>query len=247
MYCIETPDDAWRTEKEKWELHVEMMEYIVAAHILDGVVHSIGDHFEGVALWMPPGCNADSYSTLFKSGTWRLHYKLSKEGKKRYFEEFMTVLHDTKHDVLKENDDNSWYLVYIGVVPEAQGRGLASQLVNHVAKKCDQDKVSMYLESSKERNNRLYQKLGFKLKTTIQMTRSETPVPLYIMVRDAQPILPPPAAAAPEKPTGRRSSCARPGRLSISLTITDAMPQLAKKVHKSQLHQYKPNIFCESA
>lgn len=27
------------------------------------------------------------------------------------------------------------YLVYIGVVPEAQGRGLASQLVNHVAKK----------------------------------------------------------------------------------------------------------------
>jgi hypothetical protein len=158
----------------------------------------------------------------------------------------MTVLHDTKHDVLKENDDNSWYLVYIGVVPEAQGRGLASQLVNHVAKKCDQD-VPMYLESSKERNNRLYQKLGFKLKTTIQMTRSETPVPLYIMVRDAQPILPPPAAAAPEKPTGRRSSCARPGRLSISLTITDAMPQLAKKVHKSQLHQYKPNIFCESA
>lgn len=51
MYCIETPDDAWRTEKEKWELHVEIMEYIVAAHILSGTVHSIGDNFEGVALW----------------------------------------------------------------------------------------------------------------------------------------------------------------------------------------------------
>lgn len=45
---------------------------------------------------MPPGKNMDDWFTIFRSGMWRLWWKLTKEGKKRYFEEFLDVLHQTK-------------------------------------------------------------------------------------------------------------------------------------------------------
>src|ERR1700733_13334075 len=42
---------------------------------------------------MPPGKNMDDYLTMLRSGMWRLSYKLSAEGKKRFFTEFLPLLH----------------------------------------------------------------------------------------------------------------------------------------------------------
>jgi len=49
-YFIDVPDREHWTEEEKWALHVEILEYITYAHILKGLVTTVGD-FEGVALW----------------------------------------------------------------------------------------------------------------------------------------------------------------------------------------------------
>jgi hypothetical protein len=49
-YFIDVPDRAHWTEEEKWALHVEILEYITYAHILKGLVTTVGD-FETVALW----------------------------------------------------------------------------------------------------------------------------------------------------------------------------------------------------
>jgi hypothetical protein len=49
-YFIDVPDREHWTEAEKWALHVEIMEYITYAHILKGLVTTVGD-FEAVALW----------------------------------------------------------------------------------------------------------------------------------------------------------------------------------------------------
>ena len=81
---------------------------------------------------MPPGENMDHWSTVFRSGMWRLRYQLSPSGRKRFFNEFLPLLHTTKHDVLQGSDDNSWYLVYIGTKPEARGRGYARALIEMV-------------------------------------------------------------------------------------------------------------------
>lgn len=81
---------------------------------------------------MPPGENMDDWYTMFKSGMWRLRYQLSTEGRKRFFTEFLPLLHTTKHDVLQEHDDKSWYLVYIGTKPEARGKGYARALIEMV-------------------------------------------------------------------------------------------------------------------
>ena len=45
---------------------------------------------------MPPRQNMDDWLTIFRTGMWRLWYKLTPEGKRRYFGEFMDVLHQTK-------------------------------------------------------------------------------------------------------------------------------------------------------
>ena len=49
-YFIDVPDREHWTEEEKWALHVEILEYVTYAHILKGLVTTVGD-FEAVALW----------------------------------------------------------------------------------------------------------------------------------------------------------------------------------------------------
>lgn len=56
---------------------------------------------------MPPGENMDDYLTILRSGLWRLHYKLSAEGKIRFFDEFFPLLHDTKQEVMGDRDNDS--------------------------------------------------------------------------------------------------------------------------------------------
>jgi len=66
---------------------------------------------------------------------WRFRYKLSSEARKRFFTEFLPLLHDTKHEVLgKKEDPNSWYLVYIGTKTTARGKGYAKTLIEHTTK-----------------------------------------------------------------------------------------------------------------
>lgn len=50
-YMIDTPDRAHWTKEQKWNLHVEMMEYITYAHCLKGLATTIGEDYGCVALW----------------------------------------------------------------------------------------------------------------------------------------------------------------------------------------------------
>jgi len=88
----------------------------------------------------------DDLLTIFKSGMWRLYYKLSPEGRKRFFNEFFPLLHDTKYtlsclsadgraSVLGDRDEKAWYLVYIGTRPDSRGKGYARKLVEHITTK----------------------------------------------------------------------------------------------------------------
>lgn len=87
---------------------------------------------------MPPGKNMDDWWTVLRSGMWRLYYQLSAEGRKRYYDEMLPVLHHTKEEVMGERDDDCYYLVYIGTKPNARGRGYASKLLMDMM-----DKVSV--------------------------------------------------------------------------------------------------------
>lgn len=77
----------------------------------------------------PPGSDADSWYTLFRSGQWRLWYQLSFEGRQRYYNEMLPLLHHTKAEVLGQRDNDAYYLVYLGTKPHARGRGYARKLL----------------------------------------------------------------------------------------------------------------------
>jgi len=134
-YPIDTPDRMHWSEEERFELHKQAIEYVTYAHCLRGMVTTIGDNYNCVALWMPPGKNMDDWLTILRSGMWRLKFKFSKEGKQRFFEEFLPLLGSTKAEVLGERDGESWYLNYIGTKPGSRGKGYARKLIEHVTKR----------------------------------------------------------------------------------------------------------------
>ena len=134
-YAIDTPDRSHWTEEERFNLHRQAFEYITYAHCLNGLVTTVGENYGCVALWMPPGKNMDDWFTIFRSGMWRLKFQLSSEGKKRFFEEFLPLLHKTKEEVMGDRDDDSWYLVYIGTRPASREKGYARKLIEHITKK----------------------------------------------------------------------------------------------------------------
>lgn len=74
----------------------------------------------------------DDRMTMFRSGMWTLNLKLSRDGRRRFHTEFLPLLHHTKSEVLRDLDNDSWYLVYIGTKPGAQGRGYARRLIEYV-------------------------------------------------------------------------------------------------------------------
>lgn len=182
-YFIDVPDRVHWTEEQKWALHVEILEYITYAHILKGLVTTVGD-FEAVALWMPPGQNMDDYLTIFRSGMWRLNYRLSAEGKRRFFDEFLPLLHDTMHTALGDRELDAWYLVYLGTKPSGRGKGHARKLIEHVTRLADREGRPCYLESSNARNPPIYRKFGFEQTRTINLQRGGRNIPLDIMIRE---------------------------------------------------------------
>ena len=133
---------------------------------------------------MPPNCNMDDYFTMMRSGMWRLNYRLSAEGKRRFFTEFLPLLHDTKHSTLGARDDASWYLVYIGSCTRGRGKGYASKLIRHVTAQADKEGLPVYLESSNDKNPPIYRHFGFETVRTVYLHRAERNVPLDIMVRE---------------------------------------------------------------
>ncbi|KAK4236211.1 puromycin N-acetyltransferase [Achaetomium macrosporum] len=177
-------DGGISTEESKWKLHVDILTYTVASHCMSGLVTAVGPEYDSVALWVPPGKHLDGWWTQLRSGMWRLYFQLSPEGKKRYFQEILPLLHDTKAEVLGDRDHDAWYLVYLGTKPNSQGRGYAARLLQDMMARADAENRPMYLESSSQANNAYYEKFGFEVKRDVFLERGPVPVRLSIMVRE---------------------------------------------------------------
>lgn len=183
-YFIDTEDMSTHSEEHKWNLHFDILRYAVAAHCYNGIVTTIGPNYDAIALWMPPGRNMDDWFTIFRSGLWLLYFKLSREGKTRFYGEFLPLLHKTKHEILRERDNHSLYLVYVGTKPSARGKGYAQALIEHGLAMADEANIPTYLESSAKINELYYQKFDFVLEREIALERAEKPIKLGIMVRE---------------------------------------------------------------
>ena len=56
-----------------------------------------------------------------------------------------------------------YYLEYIGVEPELQGKAIGSAILRHLVNKADEEQVGCYLENANLRNVQFYQQVGFQI------------------------------------------------------------------------------------
>ncbi len=129
------------------------------------------DGFLGTAFWLPPGTHADEQAIFALLGS-----TVPKEDRAEVFSLFEKM--DRCHP-----EEPHWYLPMIGVDPSQQHKGVGSALMEHVLRRCDQERRLAYLESTSAASMRLYQRHGFAVLHTV---RTGTSPPIFPMVRKPQ-------------------------------------------------------------
>lgn len=71
-----------------------------------------------------------------------------------------------------------WYLPLIAADPNWIGQGLGTLLMKHALRRCDEEGVAAYLESSNPRNIPFYERHGFRIVGEIQHGSSPTMTPM---------------------------------------------------------------------
>jgi ribosomal protein S18 acetylase RimI-like enzyme len=71
-----------------------------------------------------------------------------------------------------------WYLPLIAADPKWIGQGLGALLMKHALRRCDEEGIAAYLESSNPRNISLYERHGFKIVGRIQSGSSPVVTPM---------------------------------------------------------------------
>ncbi|MBL8836387.1 MAG: GNAT family N-acetyltransferase [Alphaproteobacteria bacterium] len=71
-----------------------------------------------------------------------------------------------------------WYLPFIGVDPARQGTGLGAALLQPVLAACDAARLPAYLESTNPRNQRFYERHGFRAVGEIRVGACPPVVPM---------------------------------------------------------------------
>lgn len=72
-------------------------------------------------------------------------------------------------------DEPHWYLAFIGVDPARQGSGVGAALLRSRLRRCDEEGLPAYLESSNPANVPLYEHFGFQVTGTLELPE-EAPV-----------------------------------------------------------------------
>ena len=132
------------------ELHHESLRHgAVEVACVDGRV-------AGAAVWFPPG-------------TWSGTEVSALPGYLRAFGRRLVIVSQYQSVAVPAHplEQPHWYLAIIGVDPVRQGDGVGAALLRSRLRRCDQEGLPAYLESSKRGNVPLYQHFGFHVAATL--------------------------------------------------------------------------------
>jgi ribosomal protein S18 acetylase RimI-like enzyme len=113
------------------------------------------ENYAGAALWLPPGKELDEAAM-------EASLPPGREGEFAPVFEAMASYHP---------QEPHWYLPLIGVDPARHRNGYGAALLQDTLRRCDQDHVAAYLESTNPGNITLYQRHGFELRGTYRSGR----------------------------------------------------------------------------
>jgi ribosomal protein S18 acetylase RimI-like enzyme len=143
-------------------------------------IYTTTNGLKGCAVWLPPeGFPMDMFR-LLRLGFYQFPLKVQWNR----IGEFFKIFNEMEHFHLEDMPNPHWYLFMLGVSPDFQGRGVGSDLIHPVLEQSDREGVPCYLETSTERGVKFYQKHGFEVLRTDQLS---THAPRYwTMKRDPQ-------------------------------------------------------------
>lgn len=147
-----------RDSDRRPELLVRMFTGLTKATVAARGVAEKTPELNGVALWLPPGCDIGLWA-MARSGFAmpRFVMSLPRQDRKR----MMTVLSQIEERKQALMPEPHWYVAAIGIDPDHQGKGLGSALMRYGIARADRDKTPIYLETETESNVGFYQRLGF--------------------------------------------------------------------------------------
>lgn len=146
---------------------------VAARHLTlpHGEVYTTSGH-TGAALWAPPGTwelGPEEVEPLLPD----LRAVFGEEKFERSLEGM--ALMDERHPA-----EPHFYLLLLGVRPDAQSRGIGSALLQAVLERCDAAGLPAYLEATSPRNRILYERHGFRVTEVVELPDGP---PLWLMWR----------------------------------------------------------------
>lgn len=110
----------------------------------------------GAAVWFPPGNSLGTEVSALP-------------GYLRAFGRRLVIVSQYQSVAVSNHprEEPHWYLAIIGVDPVRQGNGAGAALLRSRLRRCDQERLPAYLESSKLENVPLYQHFGFHVTGTL--------------------------------------------------------------------------------
>lgn len=124
-----------------------------------GVIYTVGEPFKAVMLVLPSTQIPISNWKMFLSGATNIFFKVGLGFLLRQRE--ITAKQEEIH--LKYMPEPHQYIFTIGVDPAHQGQKLASRLIQELQQDSQNHRRPIFLETNKELNAQIYQKLGFKI------------------------------------------------------------------------------------
>jgi ribosomal protein S18 acetylase RimI-like enzyme len=136
-----------------------------AAYVTEGT--------RAVALWLPPGVEPDEA---------RMGAIMEETLRPEISEDIATIMNGMAEH---HPHEPHWYLPFIATDPIWRGQGLGALLMKHVLRRCDEEGIAAYLESSNPRNISLYERHGFEIVGRIQSGSSPVLTPMLRPARSS--------------------------------------------------------------
>ena len=140
----------------------------------------------GAAVWLPPETWEITPERATAAGFDELPDVMGEEAANRFFSVLGAV--DPYHH--RDVPPAHWYVMVVGVSPEAHGQGLGRTLLEPVMNRADAAGLPCYLETAQPNNVAFYEHLGFKKVT--EVVEPQSGLRLWTFRRD--PPAPAPAA-----------------------------------------------------
>ena len=112
----------------------------------------------GAAVWLGPSAWEITPERAAASGLDGLPETLGAAAAERFFSALAAVEPHHYRDVPPDH----WYVMVVGVSPEAQGKGLGRALLQPMIDRAEEEGLPCYLETAQPRNVEFYKRLGFQ-------------------------------------------------------------------------------------